>query len=52
MAHVETTNTGEPVVRSDMNAHLKTYGSVMNFMKWGTVVSVLLAALVVWLIAF
>jgi len=51
MAHGETTNSGETIVHSDMNAHVKTYGSVMNFLKWGTVVCALVAGLVVWLIA-
>ena len=35
----------------DLTAHEGTYRGVMSFLKWGTIVSVLLAALVVWLIA-
>ena len=35
----------------DIKAHVSTYGSVMSMLKWGTVVCVVLAALVVYLIA-
>ncbi|ONF95184.1 aa3-type cytochrome c oxidase subunit IV [Sphingomonas jeddahensis] len=35
----------------DYKTHESTYGKVMGMMKWGTVVCVALAALVVWLIA-
>jgi hypothetical protein len=36
---------------NDMKAHEGTYTGVMNLMKWGTIASALLAALVVILIA-
>ena len=35
----------------DMKAHEKTYSGVMNLMKWGTIVSFVLAVIVVLLIA-
>lgn len=35
----------------DMPAHVDTYGRVMTMMKWGTVVCIVIAAFVVWLIA-
>lgn len=35
----------------DIKAHAATYGGVMSLLKWGTIVSVALVALVVWLIA-
>lgn len=35
----------------DMPAHVDTYGRVMGLMKWGTVVCIMIAAFVVWLIA-
>ena len=35
----------------DIKAHSATYDGVINMLKWGTLVSVLIAALVVWLIA-
>ena len=37
--------------RGRLGAHVKTYDGVIAMLKWGTVVSVVLAALVVWLIA-
>lgn len=37
--------------QGDMKAHQKTYDGVMNLMKWGTVVTVVLAFIVVLLIA-
>jgi heme/copper-type cytochrome/quinol oxidase subunit 4 len=36
---------------ADMKAHENTYGGFMRMMKIGTVISVILAAIVVWLIA-
>ena len=35
----------------DMKAHETTYGGFMRLLKVGTIISVVLAALVVWLIA-
>lgn len=35
----------------DIKAHAATYAGVINMLKWGTLASVLVAALVVWLIA-
>ncbi|WBH16121.1 aa3-type cytochrome c oxidase subunit IV [Sphingomonas radiodurans] len=35
----------------DIKAHAATYDGVISLLKWGTIVSVLIAALVVWLIA-
>ncbi|MEG3181487.1 aa3-type cytochrome c oxidase subunit IV [Sphingomonas sp. LT1P40] len=35
----------------DMKAHENTYGGFMRMLKVGTIVTVILAALVVWLIA-
>lgn len=37
--------------QSDMKAHVSTYNGVITMLKWGTVASVLVVALVVWLIA-
>lgn len=37
--------------QGEMKAHEGTYTGFAALMKWGTVVSLLLAALVVWLIA-
>jgi hypothetical protein len=37
--------------RSDMKAHVSTYNGVMSFLKWGTIVSAVVAAAVVWIIA-
>ena len=37
--------------RGDIKAHEATYTGVMGFLKWGTVVSALVVALVIWLIA-
>ena len=36
---------------NDMKAHEGTYNSVMNLLKWGTIASAILAAIVVILIA-
>lgn len=36
---------------ADMKAHENTYGGFMRMMKIGTIISVILAAIVVWLIA-
>lgn len=36
---------------SDYKAHKSTYGGFLNLMKWGTIVVVLLTALVILLIA-
>lgn len=36
---------------ADMKAHESTYGGFMRMMKIGTIISVILAAIVVWLIA-
>jgi hypothetical protein len=35
----------------DMKAHEATYGGFMRLLKVGTIVSVVLAAIVIWLIA-
>jgi hypothetical protein len=35
----------------DMKAHVKTYTGVMSLLKWGTVISAILAIIVVLLIA-
>lgn len=35
----------------DMPAHIDTYGRVTALLKWGTLVCIVLVALVVWLIA-
>ena len=35
----------------DMKAHENTYGGFMRMMKIGTAITVILAAIVVWLIA-
>lgn len=35
----------------DMRAHMETYSGVMGLLKWGTVASALVAALVIFLIA-
>jgi hypothetical protein len=35
----------------DIKAHEATYSGVISLLKWGTIVSVLLAAIVVWLIS-
>ncbi|WP_257843743.1 MULTISPECIES: aa3-type cytochrome c oxidase subunit IV [unclassified Sphingomonas] len=35
----------------DMKAHEATYGGFMRLLKVGTIISVILAAIVVWLIA-
>ncbi|QDX26845.1 aa3-type cytochrome c oxidase subunit IV [Sphingomonas suaedae] len=35
----------------DMKAHDQTYGGFMRMLKIGTIITVLLAAFVVWLIA-
>ncbi|HEU0043182.1 aa3-type cytochrome c oxidase subunit IV [Sphingomonas sp.] len=37
--------------RGRLSAHVRTYDGVITMLKWGTVISVLLAALVIWLIA-
>lgn len=37
--------------KNDMKAHQQTYTGVMSFLKWGTIASALLAALVLILIA-
>lgn len=36
---------------NDMKAHEQTYVSVMSFLKWGTIASALVGALVIFLIA-
>ena len=38
------------VDRGSLQAHVKTYDGVIAMLKWGTVASVLIAALVIWLI--
>ena len=43
-------NTG-PIEKPSLQAHVKTYDGVIALLKWGTVASVLIAALVIWLIA-
>ncbi|RYY31949.1 MAG: aa3-type cytochrome c oxidase subunit IV [Sphingomonadales bacterium] len=35
----------------DMKAHEATYGGFMRLLKVGTIISVVLAAIVIWLIA-
>ncbi|MFL0412407.1 aa3-type cytochrome c oxidase subunit IV [uncultured Sphingomonas sp.] len=35
----------------DIKAHVSTYEGVMSLLKWGTVASVILVAIVIWLIA-
>lgn len=35
----------------DIKAHNQTYAKVMSFMKWGTAATVVITALVIWLIA-
>jgi hypothetical protein len=35
----------------DIKAHEATYNGVMSLLKWGTVVSVIITALVVWAIS-
>ncbi|RYD64223.1 MAG: aa3-type cytochrome c oxidase subunit IV [Sphingomonadales bacterium] len=35
----------------DMKAHDQTYGGFMRMLKIGTIITILLAALVIWLIA-
>ena len=35
----------------DMHAHQETYSGVMGLLKWGTVVSAIVAAIVIFLIA-
>ena len=37
--------------RGSITPHIQTYDSVMALFKWGTVASVVIAALVIWLIA-
>ncbi|UVO50325.1 aa3-type cytochrome c oxidase subunit IV [Sphingomonas sp. SUN019] len=41
----------ETVKRDDMKAHLSTYASIMNLLKWGTLGCAIVAAIVIWLIA-
>jgi Bacterial aa3 type cytochrome c oxidase subunit IV len=36
---------------ADMKVHENTYGGFMRMMKVGTVITVILAAIVIWLIA-
>ena len=36
---------------ADMKAHENTYGGFMRMMKIGTIITVIIAAIVVWLIA-
>jgi hypothetical protein len=36
---------------NDMKAHETTFAGVMNMLKWGTIASALLAALVIFLIS-
>jgi hypothetical protein len=35
----------------DIQAHEATYNGVISLLKWGTIVSVVVTALVVWLIS-
>lgn len=35
----------------DFQAHERTYFSIMSLLKWGTIIAVLVTALVVWLIS-
>jgi hypothetical protein len=41
----------ETVQRDNMKAHLSTYASIMNLLKWGTLGCAIVAAIVIWLIA-
>jgi hypothetical protein len=43
---METSNN-----HGDMRAHQETYSGVMGLLKWGTVASAIVAALVIFLIA-
>jgi hypothetical protein len=43
-------NTTGPIEKPSLQAHVKTYDGVITLLKWGTVISVLVAALVIWLI--
>lgn len=36
---------------TDMQAHVQTYDGVIALLKWGTAASIVVAALVIWLIA-
>jgi hypothetical protein len=44
-------NHSEGIEQPSLTAHVKTYDGVMALLKWGTVASVIIAALVIWLIA-
>ncbi|WP_260596685.1 aa3-type cytochrome c oxidase subunit IV [Sphingomonas endolithica] len=35
----------------DLNAHEQTYGKVIGMLKWGSVATAIIVALVIWLIA-
>ncbi|MDB5696327.1 MAG: hypothetical protein JWN21_1870 [Sphingomonas bacterium] len=44
-------NHSDGIEQPSVTAHLKTYDGVIALLKWGTAVSVVIAALVIWLIA-
>ena len=45
------TKLDDGVNHGGLAAHEQTYSGVIAMLKWGTVASVLIAALVIWLIA-
>jgi len=47
---VDTNATGH-IEKPSLQAHVKTYDGVIALFKWGTLASVIIAALVIWLIA-
>jgi hypothetical protein len=47
----ESTGEEEMASNNDMKAHEGTYAGVMSMLKWGTIASALLAALVIILIS-
>ncbi|HWH22289.1 MAG TPA: aa3-type cytochrome c oxidase subunit IV [Allosphingosinicella sp.] len=42
---------GEGEVRNDIKAHAKSYSGFIQMMKWGTIISFIVAMFVVFLIA-
>lgn len=44
-------NMGTSNNHGDMRAHQETYSGVMSLLKWGTVASAIVAAIVIFLIA-
>ena len=56
MADIQTDGHGHeyghgPIEKPSLQAHVRTYDGVIALFKWGTIVSVVIAALVIWLIA-